>query len=105
MENRKNLENLITDFLPETLLTFFWKASGGFCPLDERYRHLLDCKISLEKTWLLEIEEFTRSAKKYGTTNPQLFQSARKKIASLPACIAAIEAKIDERVASLYRVG
>jgi type I restriction-modification system DNA methylase subunit len=59
----------------------------------------------LEKPWLLDVKEFEKRAKKYGTPDPARFKLVRDETASLSEAIAKLEGEIDARVASLYGVG
>ena len=59
---------------------------------------------ALEKPWLLDEAGFTSRARRYGTPDPRVFNTACDETMALTEQIEKVEAEIDARVAALYGV-
>ena len=56
----------------------------------------------LESPWGLEVSEFVKRARKYGTPNVRAYKLAREETLFMTEEAGRVEREIDERVQSLY---
>jgi len=64
--------------------------------------HSNGSNLFVESSWLLDESKFEKCARKYGTPNTCLFESARKETISVTEEAVRVESEIDERVKGLY---